>query len=182
MPRAKKKEDAENQEPDVFDEAILAQEGDRARAEQAAELVHTVAESTRMDDEPGSGHADKVKPKKYTPAPDPFGAEGIKAGSNRVHLLQSRADHAWIVRFDKNPSEGTDPDGKPYGKDNKHPVIAYLKSEGLRYGFSDADGKPGWGIPMAEGHYTYAEHMHMQQVTRKAAQMIGQEKEVPIPD
>jgi len=122
----------------------------------------------------GKNFADKIQKKKFTPAPDPFGVEGIKAGDNHVHLAKSDTDHAWIIRFDQNPNQGE------FTKENPHPVIAYLKSEGFRWGFSDADGKGGWGKLMREGHYTFAEHMDAQRVFRKAAEMLGA-KEQGIP-
>jgi hypothetical protein len=139
------------------------------------------AESPQVETAPEKSHAAGIEKKKYTPAPDPFGTEGIKAGDNHLQLLQSKADRAWVIRFDKNPSEGVDADGKEYSKDHKHPVIAYLKSEGYRWGFADADGKGGWGKPMEEGHYTYAEHMDAQRVFRKAAEMVGAGKDHGIP-
>jgi hypothetical protein len=78
---------------------------------------------------------------------------------------------AWGIRFESSPNTGE------YSKENPHPVLAYLKSEGFRWGFSDADGNGGWGKLMQEGHYTYGEHMEAQRVLQKAAEMIGAAKD-----
>ena len=93
-------------------------------------------------------------------------------GDNVVHLFKSREDRAWLIRFDKNPNEGR-------AKDDPHPVLAYLKKEaGYRWGFSDADGKGGWGKPWADGQFNYTEHMGARAVLRKCADMLGPVKEV----
>jgi hypothetical protein len=60
-----------------------------------------------------------------------------------------------------------------YSKDNPHPVIAYLKSEGYRWGF-DRDNVGGWGKPWSGDPYGQ-DHIEARQVMAKAAEMIGAE-------
>src|ERR1700683_816665 len=138
-------------------------EASMAEGNEAEATGRTVTVERQPGDEP-------EQKKKWTPDPDPHGTEGIKAGDNRIHLLKSTKDNAWLIRFDKNPNEGVDAEGKAYSKDNPHPVLAYLKSEGYRWAWSEADGGPAWGKHMAEGHYTYAEHMDARRVLAKAAE------------
>src|SRR5437870_1551312 len=103
MVRARKKDTAvaTADAPDVFDEQIAARK-EEASTLQAEQVVHGVAESTRIEPDHapqhnghahghthGNGHAATVEKKKYTPPADPFGFESLKAGENRVQLLKS---------------------------------------------------------------------------------------------
>lgn len=146
--------------PDVFDEQIALRQAEQVAPTQPAE------QPTRQPEQNGNGKsfADRVGKR----APDPFGVENIAGEGNRVRLLKSTADRAWVIRFDNNPNEMNG-----QSKENPHPVLSYLKSEGYRWGFADADGKGGWGKVWQEGHYTYAEHMDARKVLAKAAEMIG---------
>jgi hypothetical protein len=118
--------------------------------------------------------------KQYKPDPNPYPMEHIKAGGNVVRLLKERPNKetnfpgAFVIRFDKNPNEGHDADGKPYGKDNPHPVLTFLKNEaGHNWNFSKADGKGGWGKLWADGEFNFREHMDTRVVLRKCAELLG---------
>jgi len=115
--------------------------------------------------QPGDEPAEQQK-KKWTPAADPFGTHFIKAGENSVRLLKSEKDRAWLIRFEKNPNEGR-------AKEDPHPVLAYLKSEGFRWADSQADGKKAWGKEWRDDRYQVAEHMDAEKVFKKAAEMLG---------
>ena len=185
MARSRKKTEvhADSAAPDVFDEAIAD------RQAEAAAVVQQVAAATEMPPEhngnghtaqhaPQQGHTAGVAKKKYTPPVNPFGFEGHKGGGNRVHLLKSESDQdrrngtgAWVIRFDKNPN-----DTEGHSKESPHPVLAYLKGEGYRWGFDDGDGKGGWGKAFSGDAYGQ-DHMEARRVLAKAAEMIGQPKD-----
>jgi hypothetical protein len=132
----------------------------RKETESAASTT-TAPEERQPGDEPA-----EQPTKKWTPAADPFGTHLIKAGENSIRLLKSTQDRAWLIRFEKNPNEGR-------AKDDPHPVLAYLKSEGFRWADSQADGKKAWGKEWQDGRYLVAEHMDAEKVFKKAADMLG---------
>jgi hypothetical protein len=174
--RTKAGEEAQAPEKDVFDEQI------DARKAEAATQVQKVADSTAMPPESnGKSHAAGIERKKFTPAPDPFGTEGIKAGENRIHLLREEPNQregfpgAWVIRFDHNPNEDKGLNGETYSKENPHPVLKMLKEEGYRWGFATGDGKGGWGKKWDEGHFKWEEHAEAREVLKKAAEMMGAE-------
>jgi hypothetical protein len=83
----------------------------------------------------------------------------IDVPGNTIRLLASDKDHAFIIRFDKNPNEGLAPG-------EKHPALALIREqlederahqlEGHSPGawmFSKVDGKGGWHFrwPLKEG-------------------------------
>jgi hypothetical protein len=103
---------------------------------------------------------------------DPFGFENIKAGENRVRLLKSEGEGAWVIRFAHNPNLDQGPEGENYSKEKPHPVLAMLKSEGFRWGFDGGDGKGGWGKPFNGDAYG-ADHIEARRVLQVAAEMIG---------
>jgi len=135
----------------------------RKDTESAASTASTATATEQR--QPGDEPAEQPK-KKWTPAPDPFGTHLIKAGENKIRLLKSETDRAWLIRFEKNPNEG-----RP--KDDPHPVLAYLKSEGFHWADSAADGKKAWGKAWQDGRYQIAEHMEAEKVFKKAAEMLG---------
>lgn len=127
-------------------------------------------------DEPAAGHAAAVPRKRYTPPEDPFGFENITGTANRVRLLKSEGEGAWVIRFDKNPN-----DTEGHSKENPHPVLGMLKREGYRWGFDGGDGKGGWGKGWQGDPYG-TDHMEARRVLKQAAEMIGapqQEQDVP---
>jgi len=134
-----------------------------------AEPVEALA-PTEVTREPGQ---DDTQERKWAKAPNPFGVESKLADSGRVRLLKSQTDEqrrtgegAWVIRFDTAPNEL-----KGHSKETPHPVIAYLKSEGYRWGF-DADSKGGWGKPF-QGDPAGTDLLEAQRVMRKAAEMVG---------
>lgn len=151
---------------------------------QAEGIIHAVAESNRTDtEEPSNGfasqhapstnsHAAAVERKQYAKAPDPFGFENIKAGENRVQLLKSEGERAWVIRFAHNPNQDLGPDGETYSKENPHPVLKALKEEGYRWGFDGGDQKGGWGKAFNGDAYG-TDHIEARRVLQKAADMIG---------
>jgi hypothetical protein len=150
---------------------------DEAQAAGPETATAAAPQERQPGEEPG---AEPEQPrKKWTPGPNPHGIEGIRAGTNVIHLLKEEPDRktdfpgAWVIRFDKSPNEGVDATGKPYGKENPHPVLAYLKGEGYHWGFSDADGKGGWGKLWEDGQYRFEEHMDARRVLQQTAEMIG---------
>jgi hypothetical protein len=165
--------------PDVFDEAIAAQ-----NAAKGQEVVQQVATAAAMPDErpvtghianpsstprePANGYAEveTLPRKKWTPPADPFGFENIKGEGNRVRLAKSENKSAWVIRFDKNPNEM-----EGYSKENPHPVLKMLKDEGYRWGF-DKDDKGGWGKAFSGDAYG-ADHIEARRVLQKAAEMVG---------
>jgi hypothetical protein len=66
----------------------------------------------------------------------------------------------------KNPDEL-----EGFSKENPHPVKAFLKAEGYRWGF-DEDGKGGWGNQF-QGDPAGVDHIEARRVLGKAAEMIG---------
>ena len=158
-------------ETDVFDEQIAARQQESATSTLPPENNSTLATAT-LPPENNVVHAASVEKKKYIPPEDPFGFENVRARENRVRLLKSEGERAWVIRFAKNPNEGTDLDGKPYGKDNKHPVLKMLYEAGYRWGFDGGDGKGGWGKRWSGDAYG-TDHMEARQVLGKAAEMIG---------
>lgn len=152
----------------------------RKTAEQVEGIEPEAATATAPAGERQPGDEPQEQPKKkWTPDPNPHGIEGIRAGTNVVHLLKEEPNRktnfpgAWVIRFDRSPNEGADPTGKPYGKENPHPVLAYLKGEGHDWDFSGADGKGGWGKLWNDGQYRFEEHMDARRVVKQAAEMIG---------
>ncbi len=128
-------------------------------------------ERESAEEEPASNHAARVE-KKRLPLANPFGFESLLGKeSNRVHLLKSEPEKrnengAWVIRFDSNPNQM-----EGYSKENPHPVLAYLKSEGFRWGF-DHDGKGGWGKEWGDDPFG-EDHDKARAVLHKAAEMIG---------
>ncbi len=125
-----------------------------------------------MDCAPGNGHAAAVERKQYTRPVDPFGFENIAGGANRVQLLKSEGEGAYVIRFAHNPNDDKGSNGETYSKQNQHPVLVMLKSEGFRWGFDGGDGKGGWGKRF-EGDAYGADHIEARRVLQQAAEMIG---------
>ena len=175
MPRKKPRTD---DEPDVFDEAIAAQNATTGQevvpqamdaampAEQA--VAGPIANPSSAPREAADGDAEvETRPRrKWTPPADPFGFEMRKGEGNRVRLLKSEDKGAWVIRFDRNPNEM-----EGYSKENPHPVLAMLKQEGYRWGF-DNDGKGGWGKAFGGDAYGQ-DHIEARRVLQQAAEMIG---------
>jgi hypothetical protein len=185
MAKARKKsevhEETPSEGPDIFDEQIAARQ-----AEGSAD-IHPLAQATEISPAPtdhqsrqqtsaGEGYAATLEKKKYTPPADPFGFENIRAGSNRVRLLKSEGERAWVIRFAHNPNEDKGANGETYSKETPHPVLKMLKDEGYRWGFDGGDGKGGWGKAFTADPYG-AEHIEARRVLQKAADMVGQPKE-----
>lgn len=191
MARSRKKDPSATTEQDT---SFNPSEFDPAMQVQAAEIVHGVAEATRIEPEaPGSstyseqhpstgfasqlarstnGHAATIERKTYAKPADPFGFESTKAGENRVQLLKSEGHQAWVIRFAHNPNEDKGPNGETYSKENPHPVLKMLKEEGFRWGFDSGDGKGGWGKPFSGDAYG-TDHIEARRVLQKSADMIG---------
>jgi len=136
-----------------------------------AAVEETVATKTTDTDE-------QSPRKKWTPPTNPFPFEMRRGQGNRVHLIKSETEEdrtrgtgAWVIRFEQNPNEM-----EGHSKTNPHPVIAYLKSEGFRWAFDEADGKGGWGKPF-QGDPAGTDAIEARRVYRKAADMIGAEVE-----
>ncbi|MCI0657283.1 MAG: hypothetical protein L0170_09460 [Acidobacteria bacterium] len=134
-----------------------------------------------QDRQPGDEPEEPPR-KKWTPPKNPFGFEGIKGRTdNRVHLLKSeirdergRTDIAWVIRFDHNPNLDPGPNGETYSKENPHPVLKYIKSEGFSWNFDPNDNEGGWG-KLATGDAYGQDHIEARKVLAKAAEMIGAE-------
>jgi hypothetical protein len=128
-------------------------------------------------------HAAGIQKREFKREEDPRGWENIRAGQNRVRLLKSEGEGAWVIRFAHNPNDDKGPNGETYSKENPHPVLAMLKKEeGYRWGFDGGDGKGGWGKPFSGDPYG-TDHIEARRVLQKAADMIGQPKEQGrIPD
>jgi hypothetical protein len=131
----------------------------------------------------GKSHAADIQKREFRREEDPRGWESIRAGQNRVRLLKSEGEGAWVIRFAHNPNQDPGPNGDTYSKENPHPVLAMLKKEeGYKWGFDGGDGKGGWGKPFSGDPYG-TDHMEARRVLQKAADMIGQPKEQGrIPD
>jgi hypothetical protein len=156
-----------------YESAAHAQEASRA-AEFAAGHHHVENGERQkpLAEEPnGNGHAATVERKKWTPPRDPFGFESQKAGENRVQLLKSEREGAWVIRFAHNPNLDKGPDGETYSKENPHPVLKMLKESGYRWGF-DQDDKGGWGKKFTGDAYGQ-DHIEARAVLQKAADIIG---------
>ncbi len=123
-----------------------------------------------------SGHAATVERKPYTRPADPFDFVTLKAGENRVQLLKSEGEGAWVIRFAHNPNLDKGPEGETYSKENPHPVLKMLKEEGHRWGFDGGDGKGGWGKRFSGDAYG-ADHLDARRVLQKASEMIGGPKQ-----
>jgi hypothetical protein len=156
-------------------------EFDPAMQPQAAEVVNQVAAATEMPPSnghtsempaPTTSHAASVERKTYTKPVDPFGFENRKGESNRVQLLKSEGEGAWVIRFAHNPNEDKGPNGETYDKQNQHPVLKMLKSEGFRWGFDGGDSKGGWGKAFTGDAYGQ-DHIDARRVLQTAAEMIG---------
>jgi len=159
-----RKRDAAQPAEDVFDQQIAANQ-----AAQAQETEQQVAAPTAMPGEQPAtiGRAQESLRKKYTPPADPFGFENRAGKGNRVQLLRSEGEGAWVIRFATSPNEM-----EGHSKDNPHPVIRMLKEEGYRWGFDGGDGKGGWGRKFQGDPYG-ADHIEARRVLHKAAGMIG---------
>ena len=178
MARAKKKEAATDFNPAEFDPAM--------QTEVAAEGQGTVAvDNPQQSTEAGfasqhapssEGHAAGVQKKTYTKPTDPFGFENIKAGENRVRLLKSEGEGAYVIRFAHNPNLDKGVNGETFSKENPHPVFKMLKDEGYRWGFDGGDGKGGWGKAFTGDAYG-ADHIEARRVLQQAAEMVGAEQE-----
>ena len=132
-------------EPEEYESAAHAAEASRQR--EFATGHHSVENGERpkpgQEERAGNGHAAAIEPrKKWTPPADPFGFENQKTGENRVRLLKSEGEGAWVIRLAHNPNLDKGPDGEEYSKENPHPVLKLLKSEGYRWGFDGGDDKP----------------------------------------
>jgi hypothetical protein len=147
---------------DVFDEAIAA----RKAAQETQETIQREFVAGHHADQP------TAERKKWTPPKDPFGFENMKAGENRVQLLKSEGEGAWVIRFAHNPNLDKGPDGETYSKENPHPVLKMLKGESYRWGFDGGDQKGGWGKRFT-GDANGADHIEARRVLQKAADMIG---------
>jgi hypothetical protein len=183
--RSKAAEATDNRETDdVFDQQIAA----RAEAMQnrpvelpakTGEIIQSVADSMRLPYEQPS-HASQHAPaartverKKYTPLPDPMGFENIKgSGENRVRLLKSEGEGAWVIRFAHNPNDDQGLNGETYSKEKPHPVLKMLKDAGFRWGFDGGDGKGGWGKGFTDDAYGQ-DHIEARAVLQQAAELIG---------
>jgi hypothetical protein len=182
MPRKKlRTEDA----PDVFDEAIAAQDAAKGQevvqqgappaAAMPAEqpVAGQIANPSSTPRESADGHAEveALPRKKWTPAENPRGWERNRTPENLIRLLNSEDKQtgkgAWVIRFEKPPNEM-----KGYSKENRHPVFQMLKDEGFRFGFDPNDGNPGWGKPYTGDAYGQ-DHIEARRVFQKAAEMIG---------
>jgi hypothetical protein len=113
-----------------------------------------------------------VERKKWTPHADPFGFENQKAGENRVRLLKSEGEGAWVIRFAHNPNLEKGPDGERYRKENPHPVLKMLRGEGFRWGFDGGDDKGGWDKGFTGDAYVQ-DHIDTKRVLQQAADIIG---------
>ena len=149
----------------IAEEPTTVQAPAQPPSETAAAPHPATATATR---EPGEDA--QAPKKKWTPLPDPLGFENHRAGGNRVRLLKSEAEGAWVIRFAKNPNEG------PYSKENTHPVLKMLKEEGYRWGFDGGDGQGGWGKAWTNDPYG-TDHIEARRVLAKAAEMLGATKE-----
>jgi hypothetical protein len=118
------------------------------------------------------GHAATVERKPYRRPADPFGFENAKAGENRVQLLKSEGEGAWVIRFAHNPNLDQGPEGETYGKENPHPVLKMLKESGYRWGFDGGDQKGGWGKRFTGDAYGQ-DHIEARKVLQQAADIIG---------
>lgn len=162
-----------NDTNDVFGE-VIASAQERQQDQPSGSVVAATVSGEEVGHEAAPNHATAVGKKQYTPPPDPFGFEGKFGDSNRVHLLKSEADGAWVIRFDTPPNnmEG-------YSKENPHPVIQMLKDEGYRWGFDSNDGKGGWGKHFNGDAYGQ-DHIDARRVLAKAAEMVGAPKQQEI--
>lgn len=174
--RARRKAtDIANDPTDVFAEATAQ----AAQVEPKPE-TQAVTHEPANDHQTGNGHAHQhaqghaatVERKKYTPPADPFGFESIKAGENRVRLLKSEGEGAWVIRFAHNPNLDKGPEGETYSKENPHPVLKMLKEAGFRWGFDGGDNKGGWGKRFNGDAYGQ-DHIDARRVLQQAADTIG---------
>ena len=165
-------------EPEEFESAAHAQEAYRASEQAEREFAaghHHVENGERpkpQHSEPAGSHAAAVERKPYKRPADPFGFENQKAGENRVQLLKSEGEGAWVIRFAHNPNLDKGPEGEEYSKENPHPVLKALKDEGYRWGFDGGDGKGGWGKRFNGDAYVQ-DHIEARAVLQKAADIIG---------
>ena len=120
----------------------------------------------------GTGHAATVERKPYRRPADPLGFENQKAGENRVQLLKSEGEGAWVIRFAHNPNLDKGPEGEAYSKETPHPVLKMLKEAGFRWRFDGGDGKGGWGKGFTGDAYGQ-DHIEARKVLQKAADIIG---------
>jgi hypothetical protein len=163
-------------EPEEYESAAHAAEASRQREFAAGH--HHVENGERPKPQhaeqhaPSGSHAGTVERKKWTPPKDPFGFENQKAGENRVQLLKSEGEGAWVIRFAHNPNLDKGPEGETYSKENPHPVLKMLKGESYRWGFDGGDQKGGWGKRFTGDAYG-ADHIEARRVLQQAADMIG---------
>src|ERR1700722_6093749 len=162
----RKTEEVANDPNDVFGEQITERQSAEAVPPTAEPPVtgHIANPSSTPRDH-GTSHAAGVERKKYAPPADPFGFENIKAGENRVRLLKSEGEGAWVIRLAHSPNTGE------YSKESPHPVLNRLKEEGYRWGFDGGDGKGGWGKRWTNDPYG-TDHIEARRVLEKAAEMI----------
>ena len=197
MARAKKH--AADASPDVFDQAIAdpgagtagyrsqpASPGDhqpnsRLLPQYAARATKFHNSHAHQHAPAAEGHAAKTERKKYIPPADPFGFENRQAGENRVQLLKSEGEGAWVIRFAHNPNQDKGPEGETYSKEKPHPVLKMLKESGYKWGFDGSDGKGGWGKGFSGDAYGQ-DHIDARRVLQQAADMIGQKQPQRIPD
>lgn len=169
--------EAEQSTPQVMAESVTGAASMTEQPQTVGPAVdHVLANaqsSSQPHREPGDdSHLEERSRKKWTPPADPFGLENHKTTDNRVRLLKSDREGAWVIRFAHNPNVGNDPAGTPYGKDNPHPVLKMLKDEGYRWGFDGGDGQGGWGKQWSNDPYG-ADHIEARRVMAKAAEMLG---------
>ncbi|WP_020471542.1 hypothetical protein [Zavarzinella formosa] len=153
---------------------------DPAYQPEAGEIIHAVADSTSIEPDrfarqhapSGNGHAASIERKQLLRVPDPFAVESSLAGENRVQLLKSEGERAWVIRFAHPPNEDKGPEGESYSKESPHPVIKMLKEAGYRWGFDGGDSKGGWGKKFSEDAFG-ADLIDARRVLQKAADMIG---------
>ena len=168
-------EQAEAREADLPPEHDFSRgQHDQHLVEHAQHLTQQTAQNVEAEEDPR---------KKWTPAKDPFGFENVKAGENRVQLLKSEREGAWVIRFAHNPNQDKGLEGETYSKETPHPVLKMLKDEGYRWGFDGGDSKGGWGKRFTGDAYQ-SDHMEARRVLHLAAEMIGAPKQEQgrIPD
>lgn len=131
----------------------------------------TVAEASQVEHrEPG----DEPAKKEYATRPNPHSLMSrLLPDGSRIHLLLSQNNDqrykgvgAWIIRMDKKPDEM-----ESYSKENPHPVKAFLKSDGYRWGFDEADNIGGWGKYFNGDQRTAS--MEAERTFNKAAELMG---------
>lgn len=158
---------AQGEDPTDFDPARLEQQSG-PRVGQVSEAAQVPDQRQPGDELPEPANGRESPKKQWVPPADPFGFENkLGAEGNRVRLLKSEGEGAWVIRFTKPPNEM-----EGYSKNNPHPVLAYLKGEGFHWGFDGGDGKGGHGKPWQGDPYG-TDHMEARRVLAEAAKMVG---------